>query len=91
MIGLDPVAAREQRKVIYDLKHAVKTIFLTSHYCLCMTYQSQRVLPQPNSGPCSTKWGVVTKLKRRQHIAEYKLRILRREGLYSSLISKWRE
>ena len=50
---------------------------------------------------------VVTKAKRRQHTAEYKLRILgeldksagkgevgailRREGLYSSLISKWRE
>jgi len=50
---------------------------------------------------------VVAKPKRRQHIAEYKLRILReldgctrkgeagailrREGLYSSLISKWRE
>lgn len=50
---------------------------------------------------------VVVKPKRRQHTAEYKLRILReldectgkgevgailrREGLYSSLISKWRE
>ena len=50
---------------------------------------------------------VVAKPKRRQHTAEYKLRllreldgctrkgevgaILRREGLYSSLISKWRE
>lgn len=31
-IGLDPVAAREQRKVISDLKNAGKTIFLTSHY-----------------------------------------------------------
>lgn len=31
-IGLDPVAAREQRKVIYNLKLAGKTIFLTSHY-----------------------------------------------------------
>ena len=31
-IGLDPVAAREQRKVISDLKKAGKTIFLTSHY-----------------------------------------------------------
>jgi ABC-2 type transport system ATP-binding protein len=31
-IGLDPVAAREQRKVIHDLKRAGKTIFLTSHY-----------------------------------------------------------
>jgi transposase-like protein len=50
---------------------------------------------------------VVAKPKRRQHTAEYKLRILReldkcvgkgevgailrREGLYSSLVSKWRE
>lgn len=50
---------------------------------------------------------VVAKAKRRQHSAEYKLRILRevdackgtgevgallrREGLYSSLVSKWRE
>jgi len=50
---------------------------------------------------------VVAKAKRRQHAAEYKLRILRevegcqgkgdvgallrREGLYSSLVSKWRE
>lgn len=50
---------------------------------------------------------VVAKTKRRQHSAEYKLRILReldeckgtgeagallrREGLYSSLVSKWRE
>jgi ABC-2 type transport system ATP-binding protein len=31
-IGLDPVAAREQRKVIHNLKHAGKAIFLTSHY-----------------------------------------------------------
>lgn len=31
-VGLDPVAAREQRKVITDLKKAGKTIFLTSHY-----------------------------------------------------------
>ena len=53
------------------------------------------------------KTEVVAKAKRRQHTAEYKLRILReldetkgsgetgailrREGLYSSLISKWRE
>lgn len=53
------------------------------------------------------KTEVVTKAKRRQHAAEYKLRILRevdackgtgevgallrREGLYSSLVSKWRE
>lgn len=52
------------------------------------------------------KTEVVAKGKRRQHTAEYKLRILReldekgsseagailrREGLYSSLISKWRE
>ena len=54
-----------------------------------------------------TQTEVVTKAKRRQHPAEYKLRILReideckgsgevgallrREGLYSSLVSKWRE
>lgn len=54
-----------------------------------------------------TETEVVAKPKRRQHSAEYKLRILReldecigkgevgailrREGLYSSLISKWRE
>jgi transposase len=54
-----------------------------------------------------TKTEVVVKAKRRQHSAEYKLRILReideckgkgevgallrREGLYSSLASKWRE
>jgi transposase len=54
-----------------------------------------------------TKTEVVVKAKRRQHPAEYKLRILRevdeckgkgevgallrREGLYSSLVSKWRE
>jgi ABC-2 type transport system ATP-binding protein len=31
-IGLDPVAAREQRKMISDLHKAGKTIFLTSHY-----------------------------------------------------------
>ncbi len=31
-VGLDPVAAREQRQVIIDLKKAGKTIFLTSHY-----------------------------------------------------------
>ena len=53
------------------------------------------------------KTEVVAKAKRRQHPAEYKLRILRevegckgkgevgallrREGLYSSLVSKWRE
>ena len=53
-----------------------------------------------------TKTEVVAKAKRRQHPAEYKLRILReideckgsgevgallrREGLYSSLVSKWR-
>jgi transposase len=53
------------------------------------------------------KTEVVAKGKRRQHPAEYKLRILRevdeckgsgevgallrREGLYSSLVSKWRE
>ena len=54
-----------------------------------------------------TKTEVVAKAKRRQHPAEYKFRILheideckgsgevgallRREGLYSSLVSKWRE
>ena len=54
-----------------------------------------------------TQTEVVAKAKRRQHPAEYKLRILReideckgsgevgallrREGLYSSLVSKWRE
>ena len=54
-----------------------------------------------------TKTEVVAKAQRRQHTAEYKLRILReldeckvsgevgailrREGLYSSLVSKWRE
>ena len=54
-----------------------------------------------------TKTEVVVKAKRRQHSAEYQLRILReideckgkgevgallrREGLYSSLVSKWRE
>jgi len=54
-----------------------------------------------------TKTEVVAKAKRRQYPAEYKLRILRevdeskgkgeigallrREGLYSSLVSKWRE
>ena len=54
-----------------------------------------------------TETEVVSKAKRRQHSAEYKMRILReldecarkgeggailrREGLYSSLISKWRE
>ena len=53
------------------------------------------------------KTEVVAKAKRRQHPAEYKLRILReadackgtgevgallrREGLYSSLVSKWRD
>jgi len=53
------------------------------------------------------KTEVVAKARRRQHSAEYKLRILReldeckgtgmagavlrREGLYSSLVSKWRE
>ncbi len=55
----------------------------------------------------SMKTEVVAKAKRRQHPAEYKLQILReletckgkgdvgallrREGLYSSLVSKWRE
>jgi transposase-like protein len=59
------------------------------------------------SEEAGTKTEVVVKAKRRQHSAEYKLRILRevdecqgkgevgallrREGLYSSLVSKWRE
>lgn len=60
-------------------------------------------MPEAENG----KTEVVGKAKRRQHSAEYKLRILheikecqgsgevgallRREGLYSSLVSKWRE
>ena len=59
------------------------------------------------SAEAETKTEVVAKGKRRQYPAEYKLRILqevdeckgtgevgallRREGLYSSLVSKWRE
>ena len=59
------------------------------------------------SAEAGMKTEVVAKVKRRQHPAEYKLRILRevdeckgsgevgallrREGLYSSLVSKWRE
>ena len=59
------------------------------------------------SEEAGTQTEVVVKAKRRQHPAEYKLRILhevdecqgkgevgallRREGLYSSLLSKWRE
>jgi len=59
------------------------------------------------SEAAETQTEVVVKAKRRQHPAEYKLRILkevdeckgkgevgallRREGLYSSLVSKWRE
>ena len=59
------------------------------------------------SAAAGTQTEVVAKAKRRQHPAEYKLRILReideckgsgevgallrREGLYSSLVSKWRE
>ena len=59
------------------------------------------------SEEAGTQTEVVVKAKRRQHSAEYKLRILhevdecqgkgevgallRREGLYSSLVSKWRE
>lgn len=59
------------------------------------------------STEAGTQTEVVAKAKRRQHPAEYKLRILReideckgsgevgallrREGLYSSLVSKWRE
>jgi len=67
------------------------------------------MLQEPNSkaGEEGLKTEVVAKTKRRQHPAEYKLRILRevdeckgsgevgallrREGLYSSLVSKWRE
>ena len=63
--------------------------------------------PNGKSAAEGTKTEVVAKAKRRQHPAEYKLRILReideckgsgevgallrREGLYSSLVSKWRE
>ena len=59
------------------------------------------------SEEAGTQTEVVVKAKRRQHAAEYKVRILhevdecqgkgevgallRREGLYSSLVSKWRE
>ncbi len=59
------------------------------------------------SEEAGTQTEVIAKAKRRQHPAEYKLRILRevdkckgkgevgallrREGLYSSLVSKWRE
>jgi len=42
-VGLDPVAAREQRKVITDLKKAGKTIFLTSHYMFEMDALCDRV------------------------------------------------
>ena len=63
--------------------------------------------PNGKSAAEGAKTEVVAKAKRRQHPAEYKLRILReideckgsgevgallrREGLYSSLVSKWRE
>jgi len=63
--------------------------------------------PNGKSAAEGTQTEVVAKAKRRQHPAEYKLRILReideckgsgevgallrREGLYSSLVSKWRE
>lgn len=62
---------------------------------------------QDKSADAGMKTEVVAKSKRRQYPAEYKLRILqeveackgsgevgallRREGLYSSLVSKWRE
>lgn len=62
---------------------------------------------QNGKAEAEIKTEVVAKAKRRQHSAEYKLRILReldeckgtgmagallrREGLYSSLVSKWRE
>lgn len=62
---------------------------------------------QNGKAEAEMKTEVVAKAKRRQHSAEYKLRILReldeskgtgmagallrREGLYSSLVSKWRE
>ena len=62
---------------------------------------------QNGKSAAGTQTEVVAKAKRRQHPAEYKLRILReideckgsgevgavlrREGLYSSLVSKWRE
>ena len=42
-VGLDPVAAREQRKVIHDLNSAGKTIFLTSHYMFEMDELCDRV------------------------------------------------
>lgn len=65
-------------------------------------------MPEEQNGKTEErKTEVVAKAKRRQHSAEYKLRILReldeckskgeagallrREGLYSSLVSKWRE
>ena len=63
--------------------------------------------PSGKTEEAGTQTEVVAKAKRRQHPAEYKLRILReideckgsgevgallrREGLYSSLVSKWRE
>jgi len=62
---------------------------------------------QNGKSAAGTQTEVVAKAQRRQHPAEYKLRILReideckgsgevgallrREGLYSSLVSKWRE
>ena len=62
--------------------------------------------PNSKAGEEGLKTEVAAKAKRRQHPAEYKLRILRevdgckgsgevgallrREGLYSSLVSKWR-
>jgi ABC-2 type transport system ATP-binding protein len=42
-VGLDPVAAREQRNVITNLKKAGKTIFLTSHYMFEMDALCDRV------------------------------------------------
>lgn len=65
------------------------------------------IVEQNDKTEAEIKTEVVAKAKRRQHSAEYKLRILRevdackgtgevgallrREGLYSSLVSKWRE
>jgi ABC-2 type transport system ATP-binding protein len=43
IVGLDPVAAREQRNVITNLKKAGKTIFLTSHYMFEMDALCDRV------------------------------------------------
>jgi ABC-2 type transport system ATP-binding protein len=42
-IGLDPVAARDLREVIHNLKIAGKTVFLTSHYMFEMDALCDRV------------------------------------------------